>query len=159
MSLSHRTMSIYATLWSLKFPRYGDFYVGCEWIEVTAQGVPAHIGTPTPGFGYENGDPFAAFLPPPVAVNSDGNSEFKRAVVFVTEATHKGSRRSGQEYINPLLVLSGREYGTMAFSDLHKRISDALRGNAPAVDAQVSTPDANFQLILPDGRVLSTKKR
>jgi acetylornithine deacetylase/succinyl-diaminopimelate desuccinylase-like protein len=34
-------MSIYAALWSLKFPRYGDFYVGCEWIEVTAQGVPA----------------------------------------------------------------------------------------------------------------------
>ncbi len=56
-------MSIYATLWSLKFPRYGDDYVGCEWIEVIAQGVPAHIGTPAPGFGYENGDPYAQFLP------------------------------------------------------------------------------------------------
>jgi hypothetical protein len=28
-------MSIYATLWSLQFPRYGDDYVGCEWISVT----------------------------------------------------------------------------------------------------------------------------
>ena len=48
-------MSIYATLWWLKFPRYGDDYIGCEWIRVTAQGVPAHIGTPTRGFGYEDG--------------------------------------------------------------------------------------------------------
>jgi hypothetical protein len=23
-------MSIYATLWSVQFPRYGDYYVGCE---------------------------------------------------------------------------------------------------------------------------------
>ena len=25
----------------------GDEYVGCEWIRVAAQGVPAHIGTPS----------------------------------------------------------------------------------------------------------------
>ena len=42
-------MSIYATLWALKFPEEGDDYVGCAWIEVRAQGVPAHIGSPTPG--------------------------------------------------------------------------------------------------------------
>ena len=57
-------MSIYATLWWLKFPRCGDDYVGCEWIRVTAQGVPAHVGTLTLGFGYEDGDPYAEFLPP-----------------------------------------------------------------------------------------------
>ena len=90
-------MSIYATLWSLQFPRYGDHYVGCEWIEVTAQGVPAHIGTPTPGFGYEDSDPYAAFLPPRVQVNRDGNAEFMRAVVIVTEETQKGTDCSGQE--------------------------------------------------------------
>jgi len=28
-------MSIYATLWRLKFPRYGDDHTSCEWIEVT----------------------------------------------------------------------------------------------------------------------------
>ncbi len=152
-------MSIYATLWSLKFPRYGDSYVGCEWIEVTAQGVPAHIGTPIAGFGYESGDPYADFLPPPVEVNTDGDSEFMRAVVFVTEETDKGTTRSGQEYDKPLLVLSGREYAAMSFADLHERISNALRGNGPAVDAQVWTPDGNVQLILSDGRVLSSKKR
>ena len=47
-------MSIYATLWWLKFPRCGDDYVGCESIRVTAQGVPAHVGTLTLGFGYED---------------------------------------------------------------------------------------------------------
>ena len=57
-------MSIYATLWTLKFPKEGDEYIGCDWIEVTAQGVPAHIGSPVPGMGYEDGDPYAAFLPP-----------------------------------------------------------------------------------------------
>src|SRR5215467_14007719 len=102
-------MSIYATLWWLKFPRYGDEYVGCEWIRVTAQGVPAHVGTPTPGFSYEDGDPYGEFLPPTVEVNAEGDNEFMRAVVIVTEETRKGTARSGQEYANPLVVLSGRE--------------------------------------------------
>lgn len=55
-------MSIYATLWHLRFPRHGDAYVGCDWVDVLAQGVPAHIGTPTPGYGYESEDPYEAFL-------------------------------------------------------------------------------------------------
>src|SRR6266849_6743805 len=57
------SMSIYATLWQLKFPRYGVDHTDCEWIDVTAQGVPAHIGSPTPGCGYETGDPYSDFLP------------------------------------------------------------------------------------------------
>src|SRR5438093_2917278 len=28
---SRLTMSIYATLWRLQFPRHGDAYIGCEW--------------------------------------------------------------------------------------------------------------------------------
>lgn len=72
MALGLKTISIYATIWSLRFPRYGDHYVSCEWIEGTAQGVPAHVGTPTPGFGYEDGDPYAEFLPPPLEVTADG---------------------------------------------------------------------------------------
>ena len=67
-------MSIYATLWKLKFPKDGDDFTGCDWVEVTAQGVPAHIGSPSPGAGYESVDPFGAFLPPPVAVDSDGDA-------------------------------------------------------------------------------------
>ena len=52
-------MSIYATLWTLKFPKEGDACFGCDWIKVTAQAVPAHIGSPTPGCGYEDGDPYS----------------------------------------------------------------------------------------------------
>jgi hypothetical protein len=152
-------MSIYATLWSLKFPRFGDDYIGCEWIGVTAQGVPAHIGTPTRGFGYEEGDPYAKFLPSAVEVNADGDSEFMRAVVIITEETQKGSARSPQEYVNPLLVLSGREYASISFIDLHTRICDALRGSGPQVVTQSFTADDEIQLILSDGRVLDTRKR
>jgi hypothetical protein len=152
-------MSIYATLWSLKFPRYGDDYIGCEWIGVTAQGVPAHIGTPTRGFGYEQGDPYAEFLPPAVEVNADGDSEFMRAVVIVTEETQKGTARSPQEYLNPLFVLSGQEYASISFIDLHARICDALRGPGPQIVAQSFTADDEIQLILSDGRVLDTRKR
>jgi hypothetical protein len=157
--VGYKTMSIYATLWSLKFPRYGDDYVGCEWIRVTAQGVPAHIGTPTKGFGYEKGDPYAEFLPPAVEVNADGDSEFMRAVVVVTEETPKGTARSPQEYVNPLLVFSGREYASISFIELHTRVCDALRGKGPRVVAQSFTADGDVQLILSDGRVLDTRKR
>lgn len=49
-------MSIYATLWTLRFPRYGDDHTGCDWIDVLAQGVPQHVGLDD---RYEE-DPFAA---------------------------------------------------------------------------------------------------
>lgn len=152
-------MSIYATLWWLQFPRYGDEYIGCEWIRVTAQGVPAHLGTPTPGFGYEDGDPYAEFLPSAVEVNPNGDSEFMRAVVIITDETKKGTARSGQEYANPLLVLSGREYASITFVELHTRICDALRGPGAEVVAQSFTPDGEIQLILSDGRIVDTTKR
>jgi hypothetical protein len=152
-------MSIYATLWSLQFPRYGDDYIGCEWIRVTAQGVPAHIGTPTPGFGYEQGDPYGEFLPPPVEVNADGDSEIMRAVVIVTEETRKGTARSPQEYVNPLLVLSGQDYESISFIELHNKICDSLRGIGPRVVAQSFTPDGGVQLFLSDKRILDTRKR
>jgi hypothetical protein len=151
-------MSIYATLWWLKFPRYGDEYIGCEWIRVSAQSVPAHIGTPTQGFGYEDGDPYAEFLPPAIEVNTDGDSEFMRAVVIVTEETRKGTARSPQEYIKPLLVLTGREYASISFVELHTRISDTLRGTGPRVVAQSFTADDEMQLVLSDGRILDTRK-
>jgi hypothetical protein len=78
-------MSIYATLWKLKFPKERDNHSGCDWIEVTAQAVPPHIGSPTPGCGYENGDPYADFLPPAIRTDKDGDAPFNRAVIFVTE--------------------------------------------------------------------------
>lgn len=144
-------MSIYATLWKLKFPKDGDDYPQCEWITVTAQGVPAHIGSQTPGGGYEDRDPFAAYLPPRVRTNEDGEAEYLRAVVFVTERTRKGTERSSQEYVNPLLVLSGHEYANMTFEALHARICGALRGDRPQVVATVRAWDGRVKILFEDG--------
>ena len=137
--------------------RYGDEYIGCEWIRVSAQGVPAHIGTHPLG-SYEDGDPYADFLPPAVEVNAEGDSEFMRAVVIVTEETQKGTARSPQEYANPFVILSGREYGPISFVELHRRVCGALRGSGPEVVAQSFIADDEMQLVLSDGRILDTRK-
>jgi hypothetical protein len=144
-------MSIYATLWKLKFPRDGDDYPGCEWITVTAQGVPAHIGSPTAAGAPASGDPYAAFLPPPVLTNEAGEAEHMRAVVFVTEGTGKGTARSPQEYVDPLLVLTGEAYANMTFETLHARICDALRGGSPRVVATCLVPGGRMRVLFEDG--------
>lgn len=117
-----------------------------------------HVGTPTRGFGYEDGDPYADFLPPAVEVNAEGDSEFMRAVVIVTEETQKGTARSPQEYANPLVILSGRKYASISFVELHTRVCGALRGTGPEVVAQSFTADDEMQLVLSDGRILDTRK-
>lgn len=80
-------MSIYATLWQLKFPPSVTTTRAARWTEVRAQGVPGHIGTPTPGHGYESGDPFADFLPPAIvlAPDDDGRRPFALSLSFATE--------------------------------------------------------------------------
>ena len=144
-------MSIYATLWQLKFPWEGDDYPGCGWVTVTAQGVPAHIGSSAPGSGYEAGDPDAAFLPTPVLTNEAGEAEHVRAVVFVREGARKRTPRSPQEYVNPLLVLAGEEYASMAFETLRPRICDALRGEMPRVLATSLLPGERMRVLFEDG--------
>jgi hypothetical protein len=144
-------MSIYATLWVLKFPRHGDYHMGCEWIKVIAQGVPAHIGSPTPGCGYEAGDPYAGFLPPAIPAPPEDEGRKFRAVVFVTEETAKGTKRSGQEYVSPLLVLTGQEYAAMPFAELHRRICDILRGSGPGLIGSFMRPDGRIRLMFEDG--------
>ena len=139
-------MSIYATLWSLKFPKFGDNHTGCDWIKVTAQGVPPHIGSPTSGLGYEDGDPYSEFLPPAVVTDEDGEGAYMRAVVIVAENTKKGTSRSHQEYMDPLVTLSGEEYANMPFPELHDRICDALRGDRPAVTLEIIGPDGTTNL-------------
>ena len=139
-------MSIYATQWILKFPRYGDVHSNCEWVDVIGQGVPAHIGTPTDGYGYESGDPYAEFLPPAVEVTDDDDAGL-RAIVIVRASTEK----VGQEYIGPLLVLSGSEYLAISFQELHERICDALRGSRPKLFAEVFAGDGKRTLMLDDG--------
>lgn len=126
-------MSIYATCWILKFPKYGDAHSDCEWVDVMGQGVPAHIGTPTFGYGYESGDPYAGFLPPAVPMPADEDEAPLRAMVIVRAQTEK----MGQEYVEPLVVLTGNEYASIPFQVLHERICDALRGNRPRVVAEL----------------------
>lgn len=147
------SMSIYATLWHLKFPRYGDDHTGCEWIDVIAQGVPAHIGTPTPGYGYEDGDPYAAFLPPPVTLLSREDESLLRAVIFIVAGAAKGTERSHQEYAHPLLILSGHEYATIPFGELHERICHSLRGDRPQVIAESWEPDGTIRVIRENGGI------
>ena len=140
-------MSIYSSLWSLRFPRFGDDHTGCEWVEVWAQGVPGHIGTPTPGQSYETGDPFGDFLPPPVVIRPDDDACQWRAVVFVRAATPK----VGQRYVDPLLVISGEEYKRATFSELHTRICDALRGGQPRIVLETWSTDGSVRLMCDDG--------
>jgi hypothetical protein len=150
-------LSIYATHWVLKFPRYGDYHIGCEWVEVVGQGVPAHIGTPSPGHGYESGDPYAGFLPPAIAVPEDEDDWMSlRAMVIVRGETEK----VGQEYVNPLLVLTGEEYAKLTFGELHDRICAALRGNHPRCVGVMMSADRPTRLMFADGSVreLSPKK-
>ena len=104
-------MSIYSTIWILKFPEYGDSHSQCGWVSVLAQGVGSHIGNMSCDADYI----YASFLPPSVPEDID---EF-RAVVFVTEHTAKGTESSPQEYDSPLLVLSGQEYSQMSLSLIH----------------------------------------
>jgi len=145
-------MSIYATLWQLKFPRHGDAHTGCEWIGVTAQGVPAHIGTPTPGHGYADGDPYAEFLPPAIPVAEDTEPSRLRAVVFVADGASKGTARSPQEYVDPLLVISGAEYEALSFRSLHDRICDALRGDRPCVIGEFWNGEGDVTILRKDPR-------
>lgn len=133
-------MSIYATVWALRFPHLGEFHSTCEWVTVLAQAVPAHVGTDGP-------DPYASFLPPILESIADD----LRAVVFVVEETEKGTDRSAQEYVAPLLVLSGKEYASMSFSLLHAKLCDALRGDRPRLAAELVQPDGTRRLFFDDG--------
>ena len=116
---------------------------------MTAQAVPPHIGSPTPGCGYEEGDPYGDFLPPPVETNEQGEAEYNRAVVFVTDETKKGTSRSGQEYVNPLLVLTGEEYAKMPFQTLLGKLEEAIR-SGPRVVAEYYDGKGHTHIIRDD---------
>ena len=138
-------MSIYATLWALRFPRFGEYHNGCEWVTVLAQAVPAHIGA-------EGVDEYASVLPPVPESIADN----VRAVVFVTVGAEKGTDRSAQEYVAPLLVLSGVEYASMPFATLHTRLCDVLRGERPRLLAEVIQAGGKSGLVFEDGSSTSS---
>jgi hypothetical protein len=113
-------MSIYSTLWEIKVPRHHCFDE--EWVQVYAQAVPAHIGHPS---CYPEGDPYASFLPP-VVQNYDpetGEAPYDRAVVIVQEGR---DAKHIQEYIDPLIIISGEEYARTPFAALLHRIHKAI---------------------------------
>jgi hypothetical protein len=139
-------MSIYATLWSIQIQDPASSFLEPRWIKVTAQAVPPHIGSPTPGCGYEEGDPYASFLPRAVETDEQGCAPFHRAVVFVTDGTSKGTVRSPQEYVEPLLVLSGEEYATLPFAELHDRLQEAVR-SGPRIVAEFLGPGGERRVI------------
>jgi len=120
-------MSIYATLWSIQIQDPASPSTLPRWVKVTVQAVPPHVGSPTPGCGYEDGDPYVDFLPPPVSTNKDGEADYNRAVVFVTKETRKGTARNGQEYVDHLLVLTGEEYAKIPFQTLLDKLEEAIR--------------------------------
>lgn len=49
-----------------------------------------------------------------------------RAVFILDDLTTKGSERNGQEYVNPVLVLSGHECQTITWESLLTRIEEAV---------------------------------
>jgi len=101
-------MSIYATLGEIGIKRFGDK----GFVDILIQGVPPHIDYVGPQW---------EFLPP---VDPDGC--VMRAVFFVEVGDDKGTERCGQEYVKPLLVLSGKEYDEARFSELLSRLEKAL---------------------------------
>ena len=126
-------MSIYSTLWEIRLPvepermlidanlrgwtwKDGEQVPYTEnWVEVFAQGVPGHIGHPDERPG--RGDDCAAFLPP--ALTGPYREDGLRAVVILLAGQdEKGTPRHAQEYVRPLIVLSGEEYEKMRFAHL-----------------------------------------
>lgn len=118
-------MSIYATLAELGIKRFGDRAL----IHILVQGVPPHI---------EYAGPDWAFLPPPV----DPDGPLMRAIFFVEPGDEKGTPRCGQEYVKPLLMLTGKEYAEAPFADLIQRLEDALDSRyGPRPGAIIIDPD------------------
>jgi hypothetical protein len=142
------SVSIYATLWALQFPKFGQYYLDCDWVTVVAQGVPDHVGG-------EGADPYESFLPSLSTSVAGG----LRAVVFVEPGAPKGTSRCAQEYEAPLLVLSGAEYASASFTALHARLCDALRAGRPRLVAEALQADSRRRLLFEDGSVVDVGSR
>lgn len=118
-------MSIYGTLAEIGIRRFGDK----EFVAILVQGVPPHVDDVGPAWD---------FLPPPV----DPEGSVQRAVYFVEPGDEKGTERCGQEYVKPLLMLTGKEYQEAPFADVIRRLEEALDTKyGPRPGAIVIDPD------------------
>ena len=134
-------MSIYATLWELQFPLSGQSHTDCEWESVVAQGVPAHVGEEGP-------TDHLTFLPP----RKESIAAGLRAVVFIRKLQPKGTERSAQEYPEPLLTLTGKDYEALSFGALHEKLMNALRGPKSRMVAELRSPGGAITGFLEDGK-------
>ncbi len=116
-------MSIYATI--------GEFGIYSEKdkeiVRVTIQGVPNHIDYIGEAWDW---------LPP-----IDKSKKYMRAVVFILDDTVKGTDRCGQEYDNPLLIMSGREYEKAKFTDLMTQLNEALNNYSSEIEENIDDMD------------------
>ena len=110
-------MSIYATygeLWlpvSTKVNNYPHLSQN-GLAHIYIQAVPAHID--------DVGDIWE-WLPPPVSEHAS----FPRAVFFTGPYTTKSTERNGQEHVNPILVITGKEYVDTPWPEMFDRLCDA----------------------------------
>ena len=77
--------------------------------------------------------------------DAEGQADYNRAVVFVTEETRKGTARHGQRYVDPLLVLTGEEYAKMPFQTLLDKLTEAVR-TGPRVVAEFLDSDGETHI-------------
>lgn len=68
-------------------------------------------------------------------------------MVIVREDTPKRV----QEYIGPLLVLSGQDYARIPFAQFHEKICAALRGERPRFIGQFGMSDGSVRVMFDDG--------
>lgn len=96
-----------------------------EYVQIYAQAVSTHIGHPS---HYPDGDLYADFLPPVVGADQPKPpDEPFRAVFICGPKTTVGTARSPQEYVDPLVAMTGEEYATIGWVELWERIAEGLR--------------------------------
>jgi hypothetical protein len=114
-------MSIYATLWTIKIETEFD-----KWHEVYAQAVPGWINYIGKEWEWLPPELYPSNTPSSVMENSENFIRF-RAVYICDDLTTKGTERNGQEYVNPLLVLTGEEYEKILWKDLLDKINEKIQ--------------------------------
>jgi len=110
-------LSIYSTIGCIGLTTDADDWPVRIWI----QGVPGHIVDDVSWLPPPFPDPHQAELYGAWRVYGAW-----RAVVFVHERAEKGTARSGQEYAETLLVLTGKEWDTMPFGQVLGLLWEAL---------------------------------
>lgn len=138
-------MSIYATIGEFGILKSGPRdWQNPQFIRVWIQGVPPHIDYTGEAWDW---------LPPPIphiSEDQDGKDYADdapmRAIVFVLDNTEKGTVRCGQEYVNPLLIVSGEEYSRMTFIDVMEKVYANYRQQTSSLPEEDPSGEQNVEL-------------